>query len=291
MDIRMFTYPLGILLIIAMAVGLGIYLANKFRLGGRLYLIGGVTFILSQVGHIPFNGAVTALFSNGVLPAPPESSKLVFNAVFLGLSAGLFEEWARYLVLKLWAKDARSWGQGLLFGAGHGGVEALIVAGLAGFSFLTMVGLRGTDLSAMLPPEQIGPIQEAIDLYWGSPWYESLLPAVERFIALTTHIAMALLVMQAVLSGKTRWVWASILLHTLLNFVAVYLSGTTNNTITEAALLLFVPVDLAIIFALRRIQPYLPPQQPDAPHGVPASLFPIQEVEETQENLDQTRYS
>lgn len=291
MDLRMFTYPLGVLLIIALAAGLGIYLTTKFRLGWRLWLIGAATFVLSQVGHIPFNAIFTRLFADGTLPAPPQEWSLLFNAAFLGLSAGLWEEWARYGVLRLWAKDARSWSQGLLFGAGHGGVEALLVAGVAGLSFLTMVGLRGTDLSTVVPPEQLALLQQQVDAYWNSPWYYSLLPAVERLTALTTHVAMALLVMQAVLSGKTRWVWLSILLHTLLNFVAVSLGSTTDPVLTEAALLLFIPVDLAIIFALRRIQPLYPPQAPAPVHGKPVSLSPVAEVEPTEENLEKTKFS
>jgi len=83
-------HPLNAILMIALPVVLGILLERKFHLGWGLWWIGAGTFIFSQVGHIPFNIGLTALFQRGVLPSPPQSWTLVFNAAILGLSAGLW---------------------------------------------------------------------------------------------------------------------------------------------------------------------------------------------------------
>ncbi len=121
------THALNGLLMVAMPIGLGLYLTRKLSLSWRLFWIGGTVFILSQVGHIPFNIVISLLFQRGVLPAPTLEWRLPFNAIFLGLSAGLFEEGARYLMYRYWTKEARWWGQGVLLGAGHGGAEAIIL--------------------------------------------------------------------------------------------------------------------------------------------------------------------
>src|SRR5512146_2676712 len=130
MDILVVTRLLNGLLMIGLPVALGFFLTRRFHLGWRLWWIGAATFIISQVGHIPFNWIFTRLFALKYLPTPPAEWSLVFNAVFLGLSAGLFEELARAGVYRWWADDARSWRKGVLLGAGHGGVEAIILGAL-----------------------------------------------------------------------------------------------------------------------------------------------------------------
>jgi uncharacterized membrane protein YhfC len=116
--------------VIALPIGLGIFLTRRLRLGWRLFWIGGAVFVFSQIGHIPFNALVGLLFQRGVLPVPPPEWILPFNAVFGGLSAGIFEEVARHLMYRFWVKEARWWGEGVLLGAGHAGAEAIILGGL-----------------------------------------------------------------------------------------------------------------------------------------------------------------
>ena len=82
----------------------------------RLFFIGAVTFIASQVLHIPFNFVVQR---SGLLPSDTTlMTNLLLYAAFLGLSAGVFEETARYLTYRFWAKDSRSWSRGLMLGSG-----------------------------------------------------------------------------------------------------------------------------------------------------------------------------
>ncbi len=83
--------------------------------------------IFSQVLHIPFNALVNPVFNQFGFIALPLSLQNSILSVFLGLSAGLFEELSRYAMYRWWAKDARSWGKGLLAGAGHGGIEAILL--------------------------------------------------------------------------------------------------------------------------------------------------------------------
>lgn len=113
MDVLFFTHLLNGLLMIAMPIGLAIYLTSRWNLGGRIWWIGAATFLLSQVAHIPFNWGIGKLLNQTGMVAWDPKFQLIFNAVFLGLSAGIFEEGARYLVLRWWAKDARSWRKGV----------------------------------------------------------------------------------------------------------------------------------------------------------------------------------
>jgi len=55
MDILFGTHFLNGLLMVAMPVGLAIFLMHRWKLGGRIWWIGTASFILSKIGHIPFN--------------------------------------------------------------------------------------------------------------------------------------------------------------------------------------------------------------------------------------------
>ena len=138
-SILFFTYPFGIFVVLVLVIGLGVYLTRKYNLGWRLFWIGAALFIIAQVLHIPFNLLIDRLFRNGVLPSVPEGYQVLFSAVFLGLSAAFFEELTRYAGLRWWAKEARSWAKGLLFGYGWGGMEASKQA----FALITGVGRYG----------------------------------------------------------------------------------------------------------------------------------------------------
>lgn len=165
-----------------MPIGLAIYLTRKFHLGWDLWWVGAAVFILSQVGHIPFNALMTVLLKRTALVTLSPAGRLFFNALFLGLSAGLWEESFRYGMYRWWAKDARSWQKGLLAGSGHGSAEAIAVGLVVLYTFLQMAAIRNTDLTRLFPASQLPQVVQQVSAYWSLPWYASLLGALERFL-------------------------------------------------------------------------------------------------------------
>jgi uncharacterized membrane protein YhfC len=289
--ILLFTYPFGILVVLALVIGLGIFLTRKYNLGWRLFWIGAALFIVAQIFHIPFNLVVDRLIRNGVFPTVPEQYQLLFSALFLGLSAGLFEEITRYAGLRWWAKDARSWAKGLLFGSGWGGMEAIIffIIPLL-LNYVIFLALRTQDLSSMLPPEQFAPLQDGLDMFWGVAWYDSLLGAVERVLVLPIQIAFTILVLQVFIRGQSRWLWFAIIWHALLDAVAVVGVRTWGAYITEALVLIFSLISLGMIFALRGEE--LEVEEGEISEGeIHTEQIELPPIEETEDNIDQTRFS
>lgn len=283
------TYALNFLLMLALPLLLGWYLARRFGLAWRLFIVGAVTWVLAQVFHIPFNAGLTLAFRNGVLPSPPESYQLVFNAVVLGLSAGIFEEGARYLVLRFSLKEARSWRKALMFGAGHGGVESIVTGALVALTYINMVAIRANpDLLSTLPADQLALAQQQVSQYWSNPWYLGLLGAAERLLSLPVHLALAVLVMQVFLRGQLRWLFAAIAWHTLANAVSVYVLGRWGAISTEIAFAIVALFSLGILFALRSPEPEpeppLPPPDDAAPSSGSFDLKPSAEA------LERSRY-
>jgi uncharacterized membrane protein YhfC len=288
MDVLLLAHFLNGLLMIAMPVGLAIFLTARWKLGARLWLIGAGTFILSQIGHIPFNGLMTQILNRTPLVHWSPDARLIFNAVFLGLSAGLFEELARYLMFRWWAKDARSWRKGVLAGAGHGGAEAILLGIVVLYAFLQFVALRTEDLSKFVSPDQVALAREQVTAYWSMVWPASLLGAVERLFTIPTQIALAVLVLQTFTRRQWFWVWLAVLYHATLDAGAVLLSVHYGALVTEVYAGGFAVLSLLLIFRLRQPEP----AQEDPPSAVPpAPAFPIKPPEATPETLDQTRYS
>ncbi len=252
MDFIFFAHLINALLMIAMPLALAVYLTRTWKLGWRLWFIGAATFILSQVVHIPFLQLSTYFMNRpplvNVFLNMSSAGLIVFNGLFLGLAAGLFEELFRYAMFRWWAKDARSWRTGVLTGAGHGGAEAVIFGALALVSFIQLVGQRNGSLSA----------DPQVTAYWSASWVIAFLPAYERLCTIIIQISLAVLVLQTFTRRQWFWVWLAVLYHAFIDFVTVPASaGVISIYAAEAIVGGFAIVSLIIIFALRRPEPDL----------------------------------
>jgi uncharacterized membrane protein YhfC len=242
------SHILNALLMIGLPIALGLVLARRYSLAWRLYLIGAATFVLSQAAHVPFN----MLLLNGAVLPPAGQWPLAIRAVALGLSAGVFEETARYLIYRYWIRNAREWRDAVMFGAGHGGCEAVILGMLAAIGTINLLALSGQDLNALgLAPEQLALVRAQLAVFQDMPWYVALLGAVERVFAITFHIAAAVLVLQVFRRGGVLWLVAAMAWHTILNAVAVMMLNLAGPLWAEAALAGLTLVSVAIIYVLR----------------------------------------
>ncbi len=289
MNILYITYITNGLLMIGISIALGLFLSKKFQLTFRLWFIGAVTFILSQVGHIPFNAGLTTLFQQNILPSPPENWQLIFNAVVLGLSAGLWEEIFRYLAYRFFAKDARSWSKGLMLGAGHGGVEAIILGVIVLINFVGMVAMKNANISALVPADQLALAQQQVDAFWSAAWYDTLLGAVERIFALAFHLSASILVLQVFLRKQIGWLWLAVAWHAFLDAISVFAASTWGIYVTEGLLGLMALISIWIIFRLRSPEPEKPNNFSSFGDDENQKLT-LPEIEEDLANLEQTRF-
>lgn len=280
-------------LMIALPLALGVFLARRYRVGWRLYGIGALTFVGAQVLHLPFNQWVLnpIFIRMGLNPEEvPTGWALVGYGLALGLSAGVFEECARYLVLRRWLPDVRSWRRALMFGAGHGGVEAILLGGLALYGLVQALALRGADLQEILPPEQVELARAQLAVYWDLPWTMAILGAVERAFALTAHVFMTVLVLQAFTRRRLIWLGAAIAWHALLDAVAVIVYTTWGAYAAEGAVFVIALLSLAGLLALRSPEaPGAPRAEPDAAPDAPDDQAPAPPPA-TREQLEASRY-
>jgi uncharacterized membrane protein YhfC len=294
MDLLTITHFLNGLLMIAMPIILGIYLTEKFHLSWKIWLIGACIFILSQVFHIPFNIYVLNPFLAKIQFAVQDISGQLIVAGLLGLSAGVFEETARYAMYRWWVKDARTWRNGILAGAGHGGIEAILLGVLVMLAYVNLMAYRNLDLSKLnLTLDQLATARLQIQNYWNAPWYATLLGAVERAFTIPFHIAASVIVLQVFTHRpghqQLRWLALAIFYHALMDASIVFIAGQWGGYAAEAVLGVTALLDIFIIFALLKQEPQSviipPPLPPDEP-----PVFIPNPVGETSENLEKTRY-
>lgn len=283
---NIFVRVLNPILMILVGLGAGVIVSKQRDVKWNLYGIGALTFIASQILHIPFN----IWFFNPILQeftsTTPKGLTLYIVAIALGLSAGFFEETARYLVYRFGIKHAREWKDALMFGAGHGGIEAILLGLLAFLSVLQLISLTGQDLSHIIPEDQLPMAQAQINAFWETPWYGVLLGAVERAIALCFHIAASVLVLQAFQKRNIAWLLAAIGFHALLDAIAVFGSLTWGAYSTEGALAIFALVSLGIIFLFRPMD-----KQQEALPLAPPTLSEIRRMDITTEQIEDSRYA
>ena len=289
MTVLYITRTLNGLLMILLPIGWGFFIWKRYQTRWRFFWIGVGTMVLAQAGHIPFNALLTYLFQAGVLPNPPLSWAPVFNAVVLGLSAGVWEEIFRYFAYRWWAKDARSFDKALMMGAGHGGIEAIVLGVYVLYILLQMVALRNMDLAQLFPPERAATLQQQIQFYWSVPWHQTLTGALERFFTMIFHLTASVLVLQVFLRKQWRWLWLAIFWHAALDALAVGLASQ-GVLVVEGMLAAFTVVNVFVLYALRRSGMEMAVEAPAVPPaGLDLNSLPP--VPDQPENLDDSRFS
>ena len=240
------------LLMIAVPLALGVFLARRSRLSWGLFGVGAATFVASQLFHIPFNNLVLTPFvtERGMFAA----GGLAFMAAALlyGLSAGVFEEVARFIVMRRWSHEARRFPKALMYGAGHGGGEAIILGVLVLYGFFQAVALQGADLAETLPPEQVEAVTAQMAIYWSIPWYQALLGAVERVGAICFHLSASALVLQSVRRGGWGWLVGAIAWHTLFNAATLIIMDRWGVYAAEGTVIVGAGISLLILWVLQK---------------------------------------
>jgi uncharacterized membrane protein YhfC len=203
------------------------------------------------------------------VPVPPKAVVPIVNAVVLGFTAGLCEEWARYLAFRHVLKSRRERTDGVVFGLSHGGIESVLLAVLVALGAINMIVMHYVEPAALgVPPEQLAAVQTAVDAWWAMDWYMPLLSAAERLMAITLHVAATLLVLYGVATRRLWPVFAAMGWHWLADAVIVWLAGQHGIVASELAVFVLTLGSAAIAVAVWRAfpmpieNPTPPPEQP-----------------------------
>lgn len=242
-------FTFNILFCFALPFYLLTYLSRKGQRPLRPFLAGVGVFVLFQMLlRIP-------ILNYWLAPQPwfqGLSQRPWLLGLFLGLSAGLFEEVGRFAGMSLFMKGRHSWYDGLAFGAGHGGIEAILLVGLQNVNNLVIArtinaqGLEG--LSQMIPPQVA---QQLFDQMTQLRVWEVLLGSLERGIAVTLHIGLSLLVLHSIRSKKRSFLFLAIGLHTLIDAPIVILPAVFGWNVYQLEVFLLGLALLSLLWIVK----------------------------------------
>lgn len=219
----------------------------KKRISLLSALVGALVFLVFQLlTRIPL------LRLLGTTPFYQQmAGNLVLLGLFLGLTAGLFEEVGRYLAFRFLLKGRWQIKNGVAYGLGHGGFEAFVLVGLTYvnnlvYSLAINAGRFDQTIGPALGPAA-GTVKQALTQ---TPAYIFALAGVERIFALSIQVALSLVVLFALRRNNLVYLLYAIVLHALVDFPLVFI-GQIPNGVLWAELYVLVLAAVAFIFILR----------------------------------------
>lgn len=226
-----------------------IVIVKKYKASVESLIVGGAVFFVFQVLlRIPLLSNL-----NGMDWYISLSKNYFLTALFLGITAGLFEEIGRFLGFKFIIKRKNYlYKNAIAFGIGHGGIEAILLVGLTYVNNLVMSlfinkgtfdqifggKINSTDLSIIK--------SQLID----TKAYLFLFGGVERLFAITIQIAFSLIVLYAIKNRKYLYLLIAIGLHALVDTPVAYMSMKGVNAIFIEGYV-FITFILALVYILK----------------------------------------
>jgi uncharacterized membrane protein YhfC len=215
--------------------------------------IGAAGFVLSQIGHIPFNSflLMPGLKRVGIEGSSQGGMELLLLGVAVGVSAGLFEELTRFLIFRGWLSEERSNLLPIQYGVGHGGIEAFGLGVITLVALIQVLLLGGDGALESFPVQEAEQIRAQITAYWDVGWGDSLLGAWERISAMAFHLGASILVYRSVREKRPRWLLIAFIGHVLVDTFAVIAVRKMDFVLLESILFVFAVGWLYICWALR----------------------------------------
>lgn len=239
--------PAGMVFTLLVSIGLPILmlilLKRRTGRGIRAALVGALCFVV-------FAGVLEALLHALVLPLV---IKIPWLYVLYGcLAAGVFEETGRLAGLHFLCKKSgpeSTLATGLGYGIGHGGIEAILVAGIGSLANLAFVISYFAGESPAL--------QKTAEIMMTTPAFLFWLGGFERVFALVLQIALSVLMWMVVTKRLPFWFYpVAIALHALADVSAAMMQvGLIDSMLLAEGYVAVVAVltGVLVVWLYRRV--------------------------------------
>lgn len=186
----------------------------------------------------------------------------------LAVTAALFELMVRLMVARF-LKNKLTFRRSLAAGMGHGGIESILIVGIAYITNLYYISLiQSGEFDSLLPllsqvegaAEQMEAMRQALIT---TPWWMFLLAGLERLLTMVCHAGLSLLVCYSLHRGKPlKGSLLCLAAHTVIDsaasvtlFVGRGLSQTSAYAIIYSILTLMAALSVWTILTIRRRWP------------------------------------
>ncbi len=239
-----------LLITLVMPMVLVLVLCIKKKIHIIPVLVGaGVFFLFQMILRIPalqIAASVSPAFQQFV-------SSPILGGLFLGLTAGIFEEFGRYIGYRTLLKRRNAWKDGVAFGLGHGGIEAILLVGLGYVNNLLYAMVINSGkwdaIAAVLPQETAQQVYTALV---NTPAHMFLVGGVERIFAMTVQVSLSILVLYGIRKRRFGYVLLAVALHCVLDSPLALLTQNFGMLGTELYVMLCAVASLVYILYSRK---------------------------------------
>lgn len=234
------TAMIGVICSVILSIGvpLALLAVGKVKFQARIssFFIGAGTFflfamVLEQVMH---------LLVIQVCGLNAQSNPWLYY-IYAAAAAAVFEETGRILAMKFWMKKRLDFPNALMYGFGHGGMEAILIGGLANIGTLSSMLMINSgamqNALAGLPAETASQALAQLSSLWTTPASLFFASGIERISAMILHIGLSLLIYRAVTSGKRGMAVLAYGIHFAVDFLAVASAAALPVYALEAGIL------------------------------------------------------
>lgn len=209
--------------------------------GGGIFFV--FAMILEQILH------TVVLMTTGTTL----TDNIWLYALYGATAAAVFEETGRFIAMKFGMKKYLSKENALMYGVGHGGMEAVLLMGMAQVSnIITALMINENQLDVMLgalDETQKAATIESLSALWTTPGYMFFVGGVERVFAIMLQIAFSIFMYYGIKQGKKSMVFLAVAAHFAVDFIMVVLADMIPALAVEGVIAVMAVV--AIYVALR----------------------------------------
>jgi Predicted membrane protein len=180
--------------------------------------------------------------------------------IMLSVTAGLFEESARYLCAGCFLKKDRLFRDAVSFGLGHGFCEVILLTGMGQINNIVYsVMISSGTLGSAVPAETAKQILTAMQAIRPEEVY---LGVLERVFAVTFHIFASVMIFKGVNEHKVGFYLLAVLAHSAFNIGGVLLTKYVSLWAGEGCMFILA---LAALFLILKMKPSFPAAEPEIP--------------------------
>lgn len=250
--IKLFFMIISIVLSIGLPILLMLIAVRKYKAKAEPIAVGGAVFFVFQVLlRIPLLNKL-----GDVAWYQDLSKNFILVSLFLGITAGIFEELGRLIGYRVLIKRKNyNYKNGIGFGIGHGGIESILLVGFTYINNLIMsVFINNGKFDTVFGGSFS---QDALSLAKSqlieTKAYLFLFGGLERIFTITIQIALSLIVLYAVKNRKYVYILLAILLHTVIDTPVAYMSFKgTSPFLMEGYVLICAAAALIYIIKSRK---------------------------------------
>jgi uncharacterized membrane protein YhfC len=246
---------MGVSALVGLALPILLFLLfrKKYRADVAPFFVGCAVFIIFA---LILEGILNRLILSSAVGKTIQGNIWLYGA-FGGFMAGLFEETGRYAAFKtVLKKKLGNDRNALMYGAGHGGIEAVVLLTLSMISNISLammlnMGMADKLTAQVTDPAALAQLNNSFAALAQTAPTVFLAGAVERISAVALHLSFSVLVWFAAKDKKLFWLYPlAFALHAAVDLFAVVMAQGMKNAWVIEGVLLALAACCALVAAL-----------------------------------------